>query len=181
MDHTKIAPKKIVLIGLDNGGKTSILLSLQRDINLLTYYSLQPTQGLNIEKFKDRGVEFSIWDFGGQEQYRQQYLQNLDESFKEVDKIIFVIDIQDIKRYEIALEYLKQIIQHILGKTIKADFSIFLHKFDPGLQNTPEFSDEKLTDNLFKKLKTILPPDFEYNLFKTSIYTVFQKKGFNLS
>jgi len=181
MDHTNITAKKIVLIGLDNGGKTSILLSLQRDINLLSYYSMQPTQGLNIERFKDRGIEFSIWNFGGQEEYRRQYLQKMDENFKEVDKVIFVIDIQDIERYEIALDYLKQIIQYLINHKNKADFSIFLHKFDPNLQNKPEFSEESLSVNLYEKMKTILPPDFKYDLFKTSIYTVFQKRSFTLN
>ena len=41
---------KILIMGLDNSGKTSILLSLQKKVNLLTYYSLKPTKGINIVK-----------------------------------------------------------------------------------------------------------------------------------
>lgn len=168
--------KKIVLIGLDNGGKTSILLSLQRNTNLLSYFSLNPTQGINIERFKDRGVEFSIWDFGGQEKYRRQYLEKLDEHFQEIDKVIFVIDIQDIDRYQIALEYLGKLVNHLKNNETYPDFSIFLHKFDPGLESDPEFTDEKISNNIVQPLKQLLPPDFKVECFKTSIYTVFQKR-----
>ena len=96
---------KILVMGLDNSGKTSIILSLKKDTNLLSYYSLQPTQGLNITNIEDQGVTYNIWDFGGQEQYRQDYLINFEKHIQGVNRVIYVIDVQDSERYEIALQY----------------------------------------------------------------------------
>ena len=168
--------KKILLMGLDNSGKTSIVLSLRRNTNLLSYYSLKPTRGLDIVKFEDHGVNFSIWDFGGQAQYRQEYLQQIDEHTKGIDKFIFVIDVQDTKRYDLALQYLEKIIEVLKKNEEVVDFSVFLHKFDPGLENLDNFDDNALSSKLIPELERIIPPTFSFQVFKTTIFTVFQKR-----
>jgi small GTP-binding protein len=168
--------KKIVLVGLDNSGKTSILLSLTRNTNLLSYYSLKPTPGLNIVNYSDEeAFKFSIWDMGGQEKYRQEYFQDLDK-YLNADKIIFVIDVQDLDRYDLALYYLAAFVDALEQKNKKVDFSIFLHKFDPSLEDQPNFTDEQIQANLLSRIQAIFPPDYTYDLYKTTIYTVFQKK-----
>ncbi len=164
---------KIVIMGLDNSGKTSILLSLQKTTNLLSYFSLKPTQGLNIVKLEDGGHEFSVWDLGGQQKYREEYLSNLEKFTGEADKIIFVIDVQDIPRYEAALKYLAAIIDQV--KDVKVEFSIFLHKFDPGIEEIANFSAEKISATLLNRMNSIIPDKYKYNIFKTTIFTVFQK------
>jgi len=168
--------KKIVLIGLDNSGKTSILLSLTKNTNLLSYYSLKPTAGLSIVNYNDdSGATFNIWDFGGQERYRKDYSQKLDE-YLGADKIIYVIDIQDTQRYDLALSYLKEVVEATQWKNKRNEFSIFLHKFDPGLEQQENFTDESIQRNLLDKIQEIFPPDYHFDVFKTTIYTVFQKK-----
>ncbi|NVM29054.1 MAG: hypothetical protein HWN65_09430 [Candidatus Helarchaeota archaeon] len=167
--------RKILIMGLDDAGKTSILLSLQRDTNLLSYCSLRPTQGRVIVSFQDRDTLFTVWDFGGQEQYRTDYFQHLDEYFIEVDKIFFVIDVQDTERYDLAFDYLKIIVEYLVKNSLKVDFTIFLHKFDPNLEDHPDFTEERLSQTLFGKLKEIIPPNFTHDIFKTTIYTIFQK------
>lgn len=122
-------------MGLDKAGKTSILLSLEKNTNLLSYCSLKPTPGINIVNLEDINSQFSIWDFGGQAQYRADYLENMDKYITGVDKIIFVLDVQDIERYELALQYLKDIVDCIKINEQNIDFSVFLHKFDPNLEN----------------------------------------------
>jgi len=168
--------KKIVLLGLDNCGKTSILLSLTRNTNLLSFYSLKPTAGVSIVNYSDsEGPTFNIWDLGGQEKYRQEYLSKLDQ-YLEADKIIFVIDIQDYERYDLALSYLNEIVKAIQEKKKPIDLSIFLHKFDPGLEQQANFTDESIRMNLLDRIQEIFPADYQYEIFKTTIYTVFQKK-----
>jgi len=171
---------KILLLGLDNSGKTSIILSLGKTTNLLSYCSLKPTTGINIVNVKDRNTQtnFNIWDCGGQEKYRKDYLKDLSRHFSEVDKVIFVIDVQDIKRYDLALEYLGLITEYVRDKEITADFSIFLHKFDPGLENLKDFSNEKISKTLITKIKEIVPEKFNFKIYKTTIYTVFEKQLF---
>lgn len=168
--------RKIVLVGLDNAGKTSILLSLQGNSNLLSFLTLKPTQGVNIQNIRDRGTSFNLWDLGGQEQYRRDYVEDLERYFNDVNKIIFVIDVQDTKRYEIALDYLKMMVSHIVNNEIQADISIFLHKFDPDLEKNPNYADSKIRSELLDKIKVIFPAKRSYSLFKTSIFTVFQKR-----
>ncbi len=176
-----ITPKqracKILIMGLDNSGKTSILLSLSYDANLLSYYSLNPTKGINIEKFETHDLIISCWDFGGQEKFREKYLRNFDEYTEQVEKIIFVIDVQDIKRYDLALDYLNKIIKKLKNLNEKIDLSIFLHKYDPNLTRQEKFKsiDEKVKVELVSKIKQIIPSEFNYDVYRTSIYTVFEK------
>ncbi|HUY00251.1 MAG TPA: ADP-ribosylation factor-like protein [Candidatus Deferrimicrobium sp.] len=167
--------KKILLLGLDNSGKTSILLSLTRDTNLMSYYSLTPTKGLNIKNYSDGMTTFNLWDFGGQEQYRKEYLKNLQE-YLNADKIIFVIDVQDIERYDLAFAYLKEIVKVLQTIKNRPEVSIFFHKFDPGLEKKEDFTEEKIHSRLIAKIKAIFPSDFPYEIFETTIYTIFQKK-----
>ncbi len=177
--QNKVNYKKILLLGLNNGGKTSILLTLKKECNLLSFLSLKPTKKIGIEEFmadfEDQG--YTVWDFGGQEQYRDDYLQNFDKYVKGAQKVIFVIDIQDIERFDLALNYLYDII-HILNVIgLKIDFSIFFHKYDPNLKKMEKFRDidQLIEKNLIEKIKEKIPPDFNYNIYKTSIYTVFDK------
>ncbi len=167
--------KKIVLMGLDNSGKTSITLSLMGLKNIPSFCSLKPTKQFFINKFKMLETEFSIWDFGGQEEFRKDYLTNFKTYIKGTDKFIYIIDIQDTKRYDQALEYLDSIVNLLEKDNSSVDFSIFLHKNDPDLRITNKELTEEIIDKLISNLKEIIPPTFKYNLFKTSIYTIFQK------
>ena len=115
-------------MGLDNSGKTSILLSLQKKVNLLSYYSLKPTPGVNIVTIEKQDTRFHIWELGGQQQYRDEYLQNLEKYIQEANKFIYVIDVQDTNRYEMALQYFTDIFKLIKqGNRKKLQLSIFLH------------------------------------------------------
>jgi len=170
-------PTKILIMGLDNCGKTSILISLRKDANILSYFSLKPTKGVAIEKFE--GQNIFCWDLGGQKKYREEYLKDLGKYVKETDKIIFVIDVQDIKRFEVALEYLNRVVNN-LQKTNSIDFSIFLHKYDPNLNKLAKFRDidDIIESKLVSEIKKIIPSNFNYDIFKTTIYTVFEKTSY---
>ena len=166
---------KIVIMGLDNSGKTSILLSLQKKINLLSYYSLKPTQGLNIINLKEMDSKYTMWELGGQAKYREDYLKDLRKYMYKADKVIFVIDVQDIKRYTVALDYLEKIIEYLKSSGEKPDLSIFLHKFDPGLEEIETFSSEMISSRLINRLNSIIPSELTYHIYKSSIYTVFER------
>ncbi len=173
--------KKILLLGVNNGGKTSILLTLRKNCNILSYLSLKPTKKINIEEFKyeSEAQGYSIWDFGGQEQYRDEYIANFDKYVKGADKIIYVIDVQDIPRFEVALNYFSDIVHVLKVMEFKVEFSIFLHKYDPNLKNQEQFKeiDVIINSQLIDKIKQIIPKGFEYNIYKTSIYAIFDKSS----
>jgi len=164
-------------MGLDNNGKSSILLSLRDGTNLLSYLSLKPTRGVNIDRFKLNQSEMIIWEFGGQDQYRQQYLENFDRYFDEVDNIIYVMEIQDLDRQELSLKYFKDIIDLLNKNNVNVDITIYFHKYDPNLTVQEKFKniDVVTTPALVKKIQELIPSGYNYKIFKTSIYTIFEK------
>ena len=171
-------PTKILIMGLDNSGKTSILISLRKDANILTYFSLRPTKGVAIEKFE--GQNIVCWDLGGQKKYREEHIKDLGKYIKETDKIIFVIDVQDIKRYELALEYLNRIVENLISSNSNLDFSIFLHKYDPNLNKLAKFKDidNLIESQLVSEVRKTISSKFNYDIFKTTIYTIFEKTSY---
>ncbi len=179
MSNTTIKEKasKIIVMGIDNSGKSSILLSLREDTNLMSYLSLYPTKGIDIQTFGTNESEISCWDFSGQEQYRKSHLKNLNKYLESANKIIFVIDVQDIERYDLALKYLENVINKLKQENIQIEFSIFLHKYDPNISKQEKFKDisKKINLELINKIESIMPNEINYNIFKTTIYTVFEK------
>ena len=173
-------PKKILIMRIDNSGKTSILLSLRENANLLSYISLKPTKGLVVEEFDDCEQKLVCWDLGGQAQYRKGYLKDFGKYTKEASKIIYVIDIQDKKRYGLALNYLQELMNFLKNDDQFIEISIFLHKFDPNLIKQEKFKDiyQIVNTELVDKIKAIIPEKFNYSFYKTTIYTVFEKTLF---
>jgi len=167
--------KKILIMGLDNSGKTSILLCLKGIKNLLSFYSIRPTKGADVVAFKISDLNYSIWDFGGQEAFREEYLENFNQYIIGTSKIIYVIDIQDIERYNLALNYLEEIIKHLKEYDRSVDFSIFLHKFDPDLEQYNKNVNENTVKDIINLINEKIPPNFNYSIHKTSIYTIFEK------
>ncbi|EDV20752.1 uncharacterized protein TRIADDRAFT_60721 [Trichoplax adhaerens] len=83
---------RILLLGLDNAGKTTILKKLaSEDINHIT-----PTQGFNIKTVQSSGFRLNVWDIGGQRKIRP-YWRNY---FENTDVLIYVIDSADRKRFD---------------------------------------------------------------------------------
>lgn len=57
---------RVVMLGLDAAGKTTILYKLHIGEVLTTV----PTIGFNVEKVQYKNVMFTVWDVGGQEKLR---------------------------------------------------------------------------------------------------------------
>jgi len=87
---------RILVLGLDNSGKTTILKSLsEEDIS-----TIQPTQGFNIKSLSQKtedgkdAVKLNCWDIGGQKAIRE-YWPNY---FENTDGLIYVVDSSDEER-----------------------------------------------------------------------------------
>jgi ADP-ribosylation factor-like protein 5B len=83
---------KIVILGLQNAGKTTILYRL----SLGQLVKTQPTIGSNVEEISYNNVKFQAWDLGGQESMRSVW----DVYYLSTDAIIYVIDSADVDNYE---------------------------------------------------------------------------------
>lgn len=99
------ASVQLVMLGLDLSGKTTLLYRLKFD----QYMNSNPTIGFNCEKIKGKtgktkGINFTIWDVGGQDRTRPLWRSYMRSS----EGIIFVVDSVDKERLEEAkLELIK--------------------------------------------------------------------------
>ena len=123
---------KILLCGIDNAGKSSIITSLMKKFNYEKEISnLKPTIKINYHKFNYVSNTIFIWDMGGQSAYRNLYLSKFEVYFSQTDLLIFVIDIQDKSRFSESLVYLDLIIKLFNDDNINIPILIDFHKHDP--------------------------------------------------
>ncbi|MCK5140670.1 MAG: hypothetical protein KAQ70_00605, partial [Candidatus Heimdallarchaeota archaeon] len=126
---------KIIMVGIDNAGKTSLSIALKHRGALSSLFQrlngLTPTRGLLRSKIEVFGMDVHLHELGGQSIYREDYLENPQQYFVGTDTIIYVIDIQAKDRFQESFEYLKQIINVANNLKIKVPWKIFFHKSDP--------------------------------------------------
>ncbi|KKL76865.1 hypothetical protein LCGC14_2040620 [marine sediment metagenome] len=161
--------QKILFCGIENGGKTSILLVLDKKFSLLS--SIKPTIKAKRTSHINSLLGLSIvrWDLGGQKGYRKIYLDNKSKYFTGMQSIFFVIDIQCPEHFGNSLIYLKDVVNIIFVEPQLDNFQflILLHKCDPDIKNNTE-----IIENI-KFLENKLPPiikDLKFSIYKTSIY-----------
>lgn len=147
------AQKKLLLIGLDNGGKTSILAVLQDKFSIIK--DLLPTRGVSREKLDFFGYPIISWDLGGQVQYREKLYFNKPELFfGEADLILYVIDIQDTTRFEEAASYFSLILDVLLELKEYPPILLILNKSDQDVRRTLTW--QKSVDAIKSKFDLIL-------------------------
>ena len=167
--------KKILVMGLDNSGKSSIILQLIGKNSLPHVFSINPTKGLNITNLDKKGKSFNIWELGGEETYINEHLNNFKKYIIDTEEIFFVIDVLDFERYERSLTYLENILQGVIKTDSKPEITIFLHKFDPDVEKLhPNLTDEKV-NNLVARIKNLIPSVLFYEIYKTNIHTTLDR------
>ena len=93
---------RILMVGLDAAGKTTILYKLKLGEVVTTI----PTIGFNVETVEYKNISFTVWDVGGQDKIRnlwRHYYQN-------TQGLIFVVDSNDKARIEDAKSELHKMI-----------------------------------------------------------------------
>jgi len=92
---------RILVLGLDNAGKTTILYKLQNESD--EEIQTIPTIGFNVETLQYKNIKFQVWDLGGQTSIRPYWRCY----YPNTDAIIFVVDSADKERIIIARQELQ--------------------------------------------------------------------------
>jgi hypothetical protein len=108
-------------------------------------------------------------DFGGQAQYREEYLKYPHKYLSGMDLIFYVVDVQDHERYVQAIDYLDQILLFFKEEQDYPPICVLLHKFDPPLKKDKELNKKTLP---IKQALTRYNHDFDIFFFETSIFDI---------
>ena len=107
---------RILMVGLDNAGKTTILYRLK----LEEVVSTVPTLGFNVETVTYKNISFTVWDIGGQDKIRNLWRVY----FQGTQGLIFVVDSADKERIEEArLELQKLLSEELLANVVLLVFA----------------------------------------------------------
>ncbi|KAK2720336.1 hypothetical protein QYM36_004277 [Artemia franciscana] len=94
---------RILILGLDGAGKTTILYRLQVGEVVTTI----PTIGFNVEQVTYKNLKFQVWDLGGQTSIRPYWRCY----FSNTDAIIYVVDSVDRDRMGISKQELVSMLE----------------------------------------------------------------------
>ncbi|KAN0061846.1 Arf GTPase arl1 [Thecaphora frezii] len=124
---------RILMLGLDSAGKTTILYRLQ----IGEVVSTIPTIGFNVETVQYKNIKFQVWDLGGQTSIRPYWRCY----YANTTAIIYVIDSSDTARLGTARA---ELISMLSEEELKdAKLLVFANKQDlPGALNEGEVSDK---------------------------------------
>lgn len=114
----------ILVVGLDNSGKTTIINHFkpeeQKSVDIV------PTIGFNIEKFKVKNLTFTAFDMSGQGRYRNLW----EHYYQNAQGIVFVVDSADSLRMVVAKDELEMMLQHKDIKDRPIPVLFFANKMD---------------------------------------------------
>eukprot|EP00934_Nitzschia_sp_Nitz4_P008191 Nitzschia sp. Nitz4//scaffold120_size68122//19624//20258//NITZ4_006042-RA/size68122-protein2genome-gene-0.60-mRNA-1//-1//CDS//3329534272//8181//frame0 len=103
---------RLLVLGLDNAGKTTIVKKLcAQPID-----EVEPTLGFQIQTLQYKEYSLNIWDIGGQSSIRA-YWRNY---FEKTDGLIWVIDSCDASRFDLVRKELESLLQQerLAGATL---------------------------------------------------------------
>ncbi|KAF8403481.1 hypothetical protein HHK36_011585 [Tetracentron sinense] len=124
---------RILMVGLDAAGKTTILYKLKLGEIVTTI----PTIGFNVETVEYKNISFTVWDVGGQDKIRplwRHYFQN-------TQGLVFVVDSNDRDRVVEARDELHRILNE--DELRDAVLLVFANKQDlPNAMNAAEITEK---------------------------------------
>ena len=165
-----MALHKVSFCGLDNAGKSSIITAITKRFGFEEEIArLAPTRRIARDTFRFLGVEFTRMDFGGQKQYREEYLKRPAKYLGGTDLMFYVIDAQDFNRYIESIDYLEQILLFFKEEQEYIPICILFHKFDPQLVDDVQINKRILT---LKQALTRYSIDFDIFFFETTIFDI---------
>mmetsp|Transcript_7981 Transcript_7981/g.19006 ORF Transcript_7981/g.19006 Transcript_7981/m.19006 type:complete len:188 (-) Transcript_7981:30-593(-) len=129
---------KILVVGLDNSGKTTLLNHLKPKKS--SSYEVVPTVGFSVETFSKNGLSFTAFDMSGQGRYRSLW----ETYYGDVQAIIYVLDSTDKVRMCVAKDELEHMLGHKTIKDMRIPVLFFANKMDKPSALTPAECMEEL-------------------------------------
>jgi len=162
--------RKVVFLGLDFAGKTSIITAITKRFGFEEEVArLKPTRRVARDTFRFLGLEFYRMDFGGQAQYREDYFKNPAKYLSGTDLIFYVIDAQDYNRYIETIDYLDQLLLFFKEEQDYPPICVLFHKMDPQFVKDRVINRKILT---LKQALTRYSHDFDIFFFETTIFDI---------
>jgi hypothetical protein len=171
---TPIHDIKIILSGLDNAGKSSMLLALKKMYGFEEEVKqLKPTIRIDYYRRDFLNQRLNFFDMGGQSKFREAYLKR-PIYFEAVNILIYLIDIQDEKRFSESIDYMGKVLR-ILEEVgydkanpiylcfSKADYELIL----------VHMADYLTRMKMLKDLIHKTYPTFKFIYYSTSIYNLY--------
>jgi len=125
--------KRILMVGLDAAGKTTVLYKLKLGEIVTTI----PTIGFNVETVQYKKINFTVWDVGGQDKIRPLWRHY----YSNTNGLIFVVDSNDRDRIHEAAEELQKMLRE--DELKEAVLLVFANKQDlPGAMSVSEMTDK---------------------------------------
>mmetsp|Transcript_9382 Transcript_9382/g.16924 ORF Transcript_9382/g.16924 Transcript_9382/m.16924 type:complete len:181 (-) Transcript_9382:2983-3525(-) len=138
---------RILMLGLDNAGKTSILYRLKDGAHIKTV----PTIGFNVETLEFNNITMQVWDLGGQASIRPYWRSY----FQRQEAVIFVVDSTDRDRVNIAQSELSALLEE--EELADAVVCIFANKQDlPEAMQVSEVAEQMGVNRLQDRTWTIV-------------------------
>ncbi|CAB1422051.1 unnamed protein product [Pleuronectes platessa] len=100
---TSRTPVRILMVGLDAAGKTTLLYRLK----LAEVVTTIPTIGFNVETVEYKNVSFTVWDVGGQTVIRPLWRHY----YTNTQGLIYVVDSNDPERIKEAADELHRMLE----------------------------------------------------------------------
>lgn len=94
---------RILVLGLDNAGKTTIIKRLNGE----DIAAVAPTLGFKITTFTYEPYTLNIWDVGGQKSLRS-YWKNY---FEATDGLVWVVDCADVGKLDVCVQELHELLK----------------------------------------------------------------------
>jgi len=142
--------RRILILGLDGAGKTTILYKLQVGEVVTTI----PTIGFNVETLQYKNLKFQVWDLGGQTSIRPYWRCY----YSNTDAIIYVVDSTDKERMGVSKQELMSMLEE---EELKKSILVVL-------ANKQDMDEAMSETEVAKQLGLSAIRERKYQIFKTS-------------
>ena len=158
---------KLLLLGLDNAGKTTLLQRLKTG----NFVQFDQTKTYHIEELTIEGIHFAAYDLGGHEMARESW----HEFCVEASAIVYMVDTVDQARFALAKKELDGLFQDEALRSVP--FLILGNKIDlPGAVSQDMLCNQLGIFNMTPEDQTVVPAG--QRAVRVYMCSVKQKSGY---